>query len=276
MSKTVSENFGAESGFQGSNKNIAINLAGFDVYKSVGTTFDLSPTDYGSVNRSFALVDDVNNRTFDYADEQIDRAFTFSTGITNRALDVADGALVFADDQLNRNYEYVTAIGNAALAEVERNRQFAADVIAQNSASNAAATNAAFSFAGQATTKAIDTIAASTTEVFDQIGEGYTAAIDGITSSANASLAYANQNNERTFSLYNKVIDESNNLLNGLTGFTKDLLTDQSAQNTATIAAVSDATRSDAAQSFNKLIKYTAAAFAIFAVSTVVLKVKFS
>ena len=267
--KSIAETNAAESGFQGSDGNTASNLSGLDVYKSIGTTIDLSPTDHGSVNRAFALVDSANVRALDYADEQIDRNYTFTAGVTERVLDVADGALVFADDQLDRNYDFTVAIGNAALNEVERNRQFAADVIAQNSAAAAAASDSAFRFAGEATTKALDTITGSTTQVFDQIGEGYSAALDGLQSSTQSSYDFIESNQARTFSLYNKVVDEANNLLNGLTLFTRDIIEDQSAGNTATVAALSDATRSEASQSLDKLIKYAAGAFAVVAIGSV-------
>ncbi len=278
-SKTVAETSGAESGFQGSDDNFAVNLSGIDVYKSVGTTIDISTTDLGSVGRSFQLVDDFIGEALDFIEDEAESNRILLGGAGSALLAEAENNRIFAGNVIDRAFDeteynrlFSAGVVDKAFEENDNNRLFAAQAIEQNAAASAAANDQAFAFAGQATTKAIDTISASTEKAFDFIGQGYTTALGALASDTAASYDFINTNQDRTFTLYNKVVDESGNLLNGLTSFTKDLLTDQSKTNAATISAVSEATRSDATQSFDKLVKWAALAFGAVALGSVAVR----
>lgn len=275
-STTTSKSTSGGSGFQGSEDINSTTFAGIDVANSNGVTFEVSQTDHGALD--FASTEAEANRILvgNYAsalEREQDK---------NRAILYDVGGAILDEAERIRQYsaELNGAIGNAAIDEIDKNREFTAQTLTYVGDQFQKTQSEAFSFAGQSVSKAFTAIESAQDRSYSLLGQGYSEFLDSLKTDTQASYNFINESEARTFQLVDKgfssILDQSKSLLNGLALFTSDIVKQQSTNNAATVAAVSEATRSDAAQSFDKLITAAAWVVGALAVGSFALRLKSS
>jgi len=170
----------------------------------------------------------------------------------------------------------------AGLEAVDKSFSFAGGAFTKAVESIDSANDQAFSFAGGAATKAAET----TDNALVFAGGAFTSSLDAIEASAarssaaySAAIASNDANNKRNLESLERTTDKAFDFVGGAFTTAFDGITDQGAttlsaiqaSSSESIAAVSSATRSDAADSFNKLLDMSGKAVIALAVVMLVM-----
>jgi hypothetical protein len=266
-SESLTENIAntAGSGFQDANDFNSSNLSGLDIYKSPGTTIAVSQTDHGAIELGLtaaagavnALADitlnafGLNNSVLDFATVQTDANRNFVGQFTNEVTDFATGVTAQANGILD-----------AAQTETENTRAFAAGTINHVTNAVSAAANGSLLFADDQTRRSTDAILEAT---------------ESALKFGTQALATNERVVDKSFSFAGGAVTKALDSLSDFAFDTLQVVSDQAtkalvgvnAQAGANIQAVSDATRSDAANSLDKVVTMAGYGIGALAIATI-------